>query len=312
MLHTLYENGVGSVGELEGYIREDVERYGNKLQDIHRKLELSYTETINGLNDNEVADAEFEFQENDDAFTSGNFIGGDDLGDDFFGFRAMGLDRELGVGSLAIPPRIWYGGMSNIPNRPGFGGYKGSGLIKIKDPKPELPYPPPLPFTPLSEPTATIGLLHPFFKKRLEDLGSLIEDEFMPVSRRAAMRPKVPPTGKIISSMRKRVPKPGELSALAEAKKRKRKKEKDAQEAERLERKKMKQDAKERKLIEKQEKKKLKEESKIKEKMAKPTKKVTLLGWSTMLWGERWERHLRCIWADKVGHPSLLLYARLF
>ncbi|KAF9943428.1 hypothetical protein BGZ65_001069, partial [Modicella reniformis] len=161
----------------------------------------------------------------------------------------------------------------DIPNRPGFGGFRGSGLIKSKDPKPELPYPPPPPFTPLTDSTATIELLHPFFKKRIDDLGSLMEDEFMPVSRRAAMRPKVPPTGKIITSNRKRAPKPGELSALAEAKKRKRKKEKDAQEAERLERKKQKQDAKDKKMMEKLEKKKLKEESKIKEKLAKPTKK---------------------------------------
>ncbi|KAF9354409.1 Transcriptional activator spt7, partial [Mortierella sp. AD094] len=270
LLHTLYENGVGSVGELEGYIREDVERYGNKLQDIHRKLETSYSETLNSLNENEVADVDFEYQENDDAFLNGNFIGGsavgaDDLGDDFFGFR------ELGLGTITIPSRIWFGGQRDgVPNKSGMGG---SGLIKAKDPKPALPFPPPPPFKPLTDPTATIGLLQSFFKKRMEDLGSLMEDEFMPVSRRVAMRPKIPPTGKIVSSMKKRSSKPGELSALAEAKKRKRKKEKDAQEAERAERKKQKQDAKDKKILEKLEKKKLKEESKIKEKMAKPTKK---------------------------------------
>ncbi|KAI8601118.1 hypothetical protein EDD21DRAFT_115910 [Dissophora ornata] len=282
LLHTLYENGVSSVGELEGYIREDVERYGLKLQDIHRKLETSYSETINSLNENEVADADFEFQENDEAFMSGNFIGGggagaEELGDDFFGFREMGLDRELGLGSLSIPARIWYGGQKDdVPNRPGVGGFQGPGLAKSKDSaKPELPYAPPPPFTPVAEPTATIGLLHSFFKKRMDDLGSLMEDEFMPVSRRVAMRPKIPPTGKIVSSMKKRSSKPGELSALAEAKKRKRKKEKDAQEAERAERKRQKQDAKDKKIMEKLEKKKLKEESKIKEKLTKPGKKVS-------------------------------------
>ncbi|KAF9902075.1 Transcriptional activator spt7, partial [Lobosporangium transversale] len=271
LLHTLYENGVSSVGELEGYIREDVERYGNKLQEVHRKLESSYTDTINNIHE-EVIDTDFEFQENDEAFMSGNLIGGvDELGDDFFGFREMGIDREVGLSSLAIPARIWYGGIKNIPYRPGI---HGIGPNKGKDPaKQELPYPPPPPFTPLTDPTETIGLLHPFFKKRMEELGSLLEDEFMPVSRRVAMRPKIPPTGKIVSSMKNRANKPGELSALAEAKKRKRKKEKDAQEAERAERKRQKQDAKDKKMQERMEKKKMKEESKLKEKLTKPTKK---------------------------------------
>ncbi|KAF9419569.1 Transcriptional activator spt7, partial [Entomortierella beljakovae] len=119
LLHVLYENGVGSVGELEGYIREDVERYGNKLQDIHRKLESSYSDAINSLNANEIVDADFEYQENDDAFTTGNFIGGgvgvDELGDDFFGFR------DLGLGSLTIPAQVFFGGQRDTPHKPGLG-----------------------------------------------------------------------------------------------------------------------------------------------------------------------------------------------
>ncbi|KAF9912970.1 Transcriptional activator spt7 [Linnemannia zychae] len=279
LLHTLHENGVSGVGDLEGYIREDVERYGNKLHDIHRKLETSYTDVVNAtLNEENNADADFEYQENDEAFTNGNFIGGgaDELGEDFFGFRELGLDREFGVAKLSIPSRMWYGNQKDgeLIDRRGMTGFRGGvGVMPGKDPKPELPFPPPPPFVPMTDPTATIGLLHNFFKKRLEDLGALKEDEFMPVSRRVAMRPKIPPTGKIVSSLKKRTSKPGELSALAEAKKRKRKKEKDAQEAERAERKRQKQDAKDKKLMEKLEKKKMKEESKIKEKMTKPTKK---------------------------------------
>ncbi|KAG0275910.1 Transcriptional activator spt7 [Linnemannia exigua] len=279
LLHTLHENGVNGVGDLEGYIREDVERYGNKLQDIHRKLETSYTDVVNAtLNEGHNADADFEFQENDEAFTNGNFIGGgtDELGEDFFGFKELGIDREIGVARLSIPSRIWYGNQKDggLYDRPGMAGFRGGvGVMPGKDPKPELPYPPPPPFVPMTDPVATIGLLHSFFKKRMEDLGALKEDEFMPVSRRVAMRPKIPPTGKIVSSLKKRSSKPGELSALAEAKKRKRKKEKDAQEAERAERKRQKQDAKDKKLMEKLEKKKMKEESKIKEKLTKPVKK---------------------------------------
>lgn len=273
----MYENGVSSVGELEGYIQEDVERYGTKLQDVHRKLESSYTETVNAsINErggSESAEVQFEYQENDEAFTSGNFIGGAgiggiEFGEDFFGFRELGIDKEIGMSNLGIPSRIWYGKQKE--------GGPSSAAGPVEDThKNELPFLPAPPFIPLIEPTATIGLLHAFFIKRKEDLGSILEDEFMPVSRRVAARPKIPPTGKIVSSMKKRSAKPGELSALAEAKKRKRKKEKDAQEAERAERKRQKQDAKDKKLQEKLEKKKMKEETKTKEKLAKPaTKKV--------------------------------------
>lgn len=274
----MYENGVSSVGELEGYIQEDVERYGSKLQDVHRKLESSYTETVNAsINERggaESAEVQFEYQENDEAFMSGNFIGGGgiggvEFGEDFFGFRELGIDKEIGMSNLGIPSRIWYGRQQD-------GGPSGLTAGPVEDThKNELPFLPAPPFIPLTEPTATIGLLHAFFTKRKEDLGSILEDEFMPVSRRVAARPKIPPTGKIVSSMKKRSAKPGELSALAEAKKRKRKKEKDAQEAERAERKRQKQDAKDKKLQEKLEKKKMKEETKTKEKLAKPaTKKV--------------------------------------
>lgn len=257
------------MGELEGYIREDVERYGTKLQDIHRKLEGSYAETIHAsLNDGQAMDPDFEYQENDEAFTSGHLIGGDDLGDDFFGFRELGIDREVGLGSLTIPSRVWYGRRpEGDPFKPkGLPGVPGSGDSS----KADLPYPPPPTFIPLSDPTATVGLLHAFFKKRLEDLGSLKEDEFMPVSKRVSSRPKIPPTGKIVSSMKKRSNKLGESNALAEARKLKRKKEKDALDAERAERKRQKQDAKDKKLMEKMERKKIKEESKGK--TSKPKK----------------------------------------
>ena len=45
-MHGLYENGVADIGELESYIRDDVERYGHRLDELHRKLESSYNDLL--------------------------------------------------------------------------------------------------------------------------------------------------------------------------------------------------------------------------------------------------------------------------
>lgn len=47
ILHTLYENGVNNISELESYVRDEIERYGTKLGDIHRRLDATYNEIIN-------------------------------------------------------------------------------------------------------------------------------------------------------------------------------------------------------------------------------------------------------------------------
>lgn len=46
LMHVLYENGVDNVAELESYIRDDIERYGNRLDELHRKLENSYQDML--------------------------------------------------------------------------------------------------------------------------------------------------------------------------------------------------------------------------------------------------------------------------
>ena len=45
-MHVLYENGVSNITELESYIVDDVERYGHRLDELHRKLESSYQDIL--------------------------------------------------------------------------------------------------------------------------------------------------------------------------------------------------------------------------------------------------------------------------
>ncbi|KAG2185419.1 hypothetical protein INT44_002210, partial [Umbelopsis vinacea] len=66
LTHTLYDNGVISIQELEDYIHDDIEKYGHRLNDIHRKLTSSYNELINGSTDVQLPDDSL-FQ-TDDAF----------------------------------------------------------------------------------------------------------------------------------------------------------------------------------------------------------------------------------------------------
>lgn len=46
IMHVLFENGVENISDLETYIRDDIERYGYRLEELHRKLETSYQDLL--------------------------------------------------------------------------------------------------------------------------------------------------------------------------------------------------------------------------------------------------------------------------
>lgn len=58
VLHTLFENGVTEVNQLERYVRDDVQRYGGRLQEILRKLQTAYREQSEKELDEEDYDEE--------------------------------------------------------------------------------------------------------------------------------------------------------------------------------------------------------------------------------------------------------------
>ncbi|CAG8473486.1 2051_t:CDS:10 [Diversispora eburnea] len=227
--HTLYENGVTSINKIESYVKNDIIRYGSKLRDIHNRLETTYKEALASPENHETE--EESFPDTEDAFMMGNF--GEDLGDDFFGFR------ELGLGSLVVsifPCNF-------IPQRLFLGTNKPKPQIKKTNEE--------------TRKNSQIGLLRDFFRNNMEESGGkLIEDEFLPVKQRN-QRPKVPPTGKI-PPQSKRLLKP-QLTAAALAEK-KRKRERDAQIAEEKERaKRLKAEERAKKQAEKEEAKRLKQ-----------------------------------------------------
>lgn len=49
------------------------------------------------------------------------FVGGDfaeDIGDDFFGFKELGLDKEFGLSSLSVPLHLLQGRMRSTFQNP--------------------------------------------------------------------------------------------------------------------------------------------------------------------------------------------------
>ncbi|KAG8996893.1 Transcriptional activator spt7 [Tulasnella sp. 427] len=154
LLHTLFENGTMEVQELERYIKEDVERYGNKITELEKKLSQAYREVELGPIDDALASDR-------DALVAGGW--GDDLGIDMLGFKEMGLEAELGITAGAIPMRLFWGKKRN-----------GAAAAEETSAEPPPQYPPPPPFIPFnpSNVDPPIGLLQGFYKERLERAGA--------------------------------------------------------------------------------------------------------------------------------------------
>ncbi|KAI9268278.1 hypothetical protein BDA99DRAFT_603761 [Phascolomyces articulosus] len=271
LMHVLYENGVSNITELESYIRDDVERYGHRLDELHRRLESSYQDILTGPI--EKSDDEGVLQD-EETFVTGSF--GEDIGEDYFGFKELGLDREYNIDAFSIPTRLW------------FGGNKEKIQTKSSSKEPTPNYPPPPPFTPVTTEKQLIGLLQPVFQKKLADTTrTLVEDEYIP--NRHRIKPRYPPTNKTTTNRKKPLKDSGMNSASAggaggaggENRKTKRKRppeEIQAIKAERAEKKRQKLEEKAQRTAEKEQRRKLREELKEQGRLAKQEAKEKKVG----------------------------------
>ncbi|RCI06534.1 Transcriptional activator spt7 [Rhizopus stolonifer] len=250
--HSLYENGVLNISELEDYVHDDVERGMQRLDDLHRRLQTSYQDLLSGPIEKSTEDEE-ELLNEEETFITGIF--GEDLGEDYFGFRELGLDREYNMGSLQIPSRLWFG--KNKDNAP---------IKSIIAKEPQYRFPPPPNFLPIKSEKAFIGLLQPYFAKKLP----LVEDEFIP--NRNKNRPRYPPTNKIAAGRKKLAKDSSHSNTGTDHKKYKRKRPAEeivAEKAEKAEKKRQKMEEKAQRIAEKEQKRRLREELKEQEKQAK-------------------------------------------
>ena len=203
ILHALFENGGMDVRNMESYVVDDVIRYGIKMSDLLRKLQSSYKETLN--NANVTMEDEAYFAENAQGSNDQIMSGGcaQDMGDDFFGFKEMGLDKELGIdmSQLVVPSKLFHrsaatAAAATATGAAGVGavhggqgparlsavgpGQRGAVLGGGPGAKGAVPlggdvvlFEPPPEYVPLSEASlsAQIGLLQPFYRELLRARG---------------------------------------------------------------------------------------------------------------------------------------------
>ncbi|KAK9473979.1 uncharacterized protein V1510DRAFT_413256 [Dipodascopsis tothii] len=184
VMQALYENGVCDLSSLQGYIRDDVDRFSSKLKDAHERMNGALADYLRPALATDNGDALFE--DNSEEFISGGFS--NDIGEDFFGFRDLGLDEELGLSSYSVPLHLLHSRIhasSNVQAMP---------VLQSK-----MASAPPLDPVTKDSIDQQIGLLRPFYHARYERFerdNALLEDEFLPNKQRN-QRPKLPPTGRI-------------------------------------------------------------------------------------------------------------------
>lgn len=204
LLVSLIENGVNKPDDLYTYINEKLINQSVKLKDLREKLSNFLKDLLRpGLeNFNEKS-----FTDNSEQFMTGDFS--NDLGDDFFGFKELGLDREFNLMSSSIPIYLLHSRLNSSYNTEG-GTSKSDKYDDLNGFKVNKLYGTDVPHQ--------IGLLKPFYLKLLEkskahfikvqkknglstelpelDKLELVDDEGLPQKQRN-IRPRLPPTGKI-------------------------------------------------------------------------------------------------------------------
>lgn len=109
VLHSLQVNGV-DLETLETYVKDDVERLGTKLAGMHDRMRSYYAELLRPALDNAGADGSGAFNDGSEQFVGGDFA--EDIGEDFFGFKELGLDKEFGV-AFSVPLHLLQNRMHN-------------------------------------------------------------------------------------------------------------------------------------------------------------------------------------------------------
>ncbi|KAJ9647200.1 Transcriptional activator spt7 [Coniosporium tulheliwenetii] len=206
ILHSLHENGV-DLEALESYVKDDVDRLGSKLSVMHDRMRSHLAELLRpALNADAGTDGVGAFNDGSEQFVGGDFA--EDIDEDFFGFKELGLDKEFGLASLSVPFHLLQNRMHNAYRAQNTSATETSGVI----------FEPPPPYEPVTieNVSSQIGLVQPFFLRKLHANGDLplIEDEELPPKQRFP-RPRLPPSGKI-TSPRKRPQK--ELQQMAKKK----------------------------------------------------------------------------------------------
>ena len=207
ILHTLQENGA-DLDALDSYVTEEVDRAGTKLAVTHDRMKAHLADSLRPALTDAGPDGANAFNDNSEQFVGGDFA--EELGEDFFGFKDLGLDKEFNMASLSVPLHLLQNRMRNanqaqnprcVPKlltfyEPILTSFSALSSTPLSD------LPPPLPLNPVTITSIKneIGLVQDFFLAKLHANNDepLIEDDDLPQKQRFP-KPRLPPTGKITS-----------------------------------------------------------------------------------------------------------------
>ena len=188
VLHTIHETGF-TLNDIDMYAREEIDRTTNKLATMNERMKAHLADLLRPALTEDTAQGQGTFQDGGEQFVGGDFA--EDLDEDFFGFRELGLDKEFGLGSLTVPFHILHGRLNLAANPQGQETNEGEKLFK------ELPRWPKVNVENIEN---EIGIVQSFFRRKLAENGDrpLMEDLDLPPKQRPGYgRPRVPASGKI-------------------------------------------------------------------------------------------------------------------
>lgn len=211
LLLSLLENGVDKPDDLYTYVQERIIKQQDKLKSLRGKLTNFLKDLLRPGLENF---SERSFEDNSEQFMTGDFSS--DLGDDFFGFKELGLDKEFKMLSSSIPIYLLSSRLHTQYNQTGVASKRN----KYEDLTRFEP-----PMMTAADIEGQVEILKPFYTKlyekskahfikqqkkkgesvELPENGMLImiEDDELPQKQRN-IRPRLPPTGKI-SGVKKRL-----------------------------------------------------------------------------------------------------------
>lgn len=110
ILHTLHENG-SDIDALETYVKDDMERISTRLGVMHERMKAHLADLLRPALADAGPDGSNAFNDGSEQFVGGDFA--EDLDEDFFGFKELGLDKEFGLASLSVPLHLLQNRMHN-------------------------------------------------------------------------------------------------------------------------------------------------------------------------------------------------------
>lgn len=188
-LHTLMENGF-DVEALDSYARDEMDKLGSKLGVMHERMKAHLTDLLRPALQDAGPDGAGAFKDGSDQFIGGDFA--EDLDEDFFGFKELGLMEEFGLSSLSVPLHLLQTKLH--------AGYQAANPMAIASTATNYEVLPPFEPVTIDNVGNEIGLVQEFLRNKLGAMGTdaLIEDEDLPQKQRFP-KPRLPPTGKITS-----------------------------------------------------------------------------------------------------------------